>query len=560
MINRESFRPTFVDFSLLSATAILISLFTSLATAALGFWLGASISALPMLVGLLTAILVVLWGARKFFYSQRWLAAGLQLLLLVGIFLPSWYISRKVYDTSSDGQAYHAAGILHLVQGWNPVYNEPVSSETNFQEQYVNDYPKGAWIQAASLIKITGDFEDGKLFNFFLLAAGCFLSFSALLGIQGLSLEAAIILAFLIGVNPVSFLQLISYYVDGQVFSLVIAMMATMVLWGKRRERFLLVLLAAIIILIVNLKTTGLALTVTIGGAIALYLFVKTRLKSLPVVFAASIPVAMLVIGYNPYVTNTLRHGNPFYPITGTSLKENPVIYYQTPLNFRDKSAPERLAISLFSRSQYGVEPTQLKIPFTIQTDELLLYKVADVRVEGFGPFFSGTLLLGVVLLVWIWIVQLPGRFVGSGLFLVFVLSSLINPAGWWARFAPQTWLLPILPVGMILAFRKSRGGGRFLAWLIAVILALNMVLIAIVYIPGQLDDSFLVNEQLTAIRARSYRQPVTVNFSVYTFPKIRFDEWKIRYREVAEISDCSKLTQIYFSLAEVCIKPAGGN
>ncbi len=452
MINRESVRSSIADFSLISATAIILSMFVSLATAALGFWLGASISALPLYAGSLAAVIVILWGARRYFYSYRWAAAGLQLLLLLAILIPAWFVSRRLYDTSADGQAYHAAGILHLVQGWNPIYDEPVSSETNFQEQYVNDYPKGSWILAASLVKITGDFEDGKLFNFLLLAAGFFLSLSALLGIPGFSLEAAIVLAFLAGVNPVSFLQLISYYVDGQLFSLVIAMIATLILSEKRREGFLLFLLGAIIILIVNLKTTGLALTALIGGSIALYLFFKTQAKSILVSFAVSIPIAVFIIGYNPYVTNMQRHGNPFYPITGMSLKENPVIYSQTPLNIRDLSGPVRLAIALFSKTQLLLEPTQLKIPFTIQAGELDHYDRPDLRIEELGPFFSGGLLLGLALLVWIWIARLPGRFIGTGLFLVFMLSILINPAGWWVRFVPQTWLLPLLPVGIALA------------------------------------------------------------------------------------------------------------
>ncbi len=90
-------------------------------------------------------------------------------------------------------------------------------------------------------------------------------------------------------------------------------------------------------------------------------------------------------------------------------------------------------------------------------------------------------------------------------------------------------------------------------------VLVLNMVLIAGVYIPGQRDDTFMVKEQLYIIREKSIQQPVTAAFSVFTMNQVRFDEWGIRYREVADMSDCPHPTQISFSFTKVCINPEDG-
>ena len=121
--------------------------------------------------------------------------------------------------------------------------------------------------------------------------------------------------------------------------------------------------------------------------------------------------MGVLIFGWNPYVTNTINRGNPFYPMLGSSaypslsaMGQDPIELYETPHNMMGKNRFIRLAYAVFGRP--GAQPyfpgqnAVLMLPFDIGWKDFQLYYFHDVRISGFGPLFSGVLILSIILLL----------------------------------------------------------------------------------------------------------------------------------------------------------------
>ena len=76
--------------------------------------------------------------------------------------------------------------------------------------------------------------------------------------------------------------------------------------------------------------------------------------------------------------------------------------------------------------------------------------------MAGFGPFFSGclilALLLGLILMVTMRATRWPMVLITAAV----ICSLLLSRHLWWPRYGPQLWLLPILPVAIAFEQRVS--------------------------------------------------------------------------------------------------------
>ena len=88
---------------------------------------------------------------------------------------------------------------------------------------------------------------------------------------------------------------------------------------------------------------------------------------------------------------------------------------------------------------------------------DLYAYKYQETRVAGFGPFFSGCLilafLLGLILIVTTRSVRWPLVSMAT----VLICSLLLSRHLWWLRYGLQLWLVPILPIAFAFQLRVSR-------------------------------------------------------------------------------------------------------
>ena len=118
---------------------------------------------------------------------------------------------------------------------------------------------------------------------------------------------------------------------------------------------------------------------------------------------AAVVVVGVVGLGANPYVTNFIRHHhNPLYPVYGPGTTD--ITHQYKVGGMQGKSSPERLAIAIVSQTAGSVSNPHPKIPFTFTTSEWNVFRTPGARSGGWGPLFSGVLLLlaaaGVVLVV----------------------------------------------------------------------------------------------------------------------------------------------------------------
>jgi signal transduction histidine kinase len=153
--------------------------------------------------------------------------------------------------------------------------------------------------------------------------------------------------------------------------------------------------------------------------------------------------------------------------------------------------------------------------PFDIGWKDFELYYFHDVRISGFGPLFSGALILSLILLAIILFRPDTQRLFIILFCAAIVLSLLVSTHTWWARYGPQLWLLPII----VIAAGFTITNNRVVFWstrIIAAILLINALLIAAVHFRWEADATRTTNEQFSLLRQSG---DVGVNFQSFREP-----------------------------------------
>src|SRR5207344_3182946 len=279
-------------------------------------------------------------------------------------------LSQLVTDTSVDGRHYQSETTLAVARGWNPERDGPLfPKDTPYQPDAT---PKAPAIVGATVLHITDDIDTTRLLGATLLIAAALISIAGLEA-AGAGAGLAVAGGLTLALNPVALAQLGTAMVDGVVSSVLLATLMLALLWVWRHPPVIVLPpLAAALALLVNTKFTGL---------------VYVGLIVLPVIFVAGLVarsgrrlvwmlggvilcglVAMLGLGYNPYVTNYLRYDHPLHPLYGPHSLDIGAQYRTGELN--DVSEPERLALSVFGKSTAGTEDPKIKVPLMFDSDE----------------------------------------------------------------------------------------------------------------------------------------------------------------------------------------------
>lgn len=429
--------------AMLAAVELLVAAAATELAAAIGFAMGRALSPAALAVGCVAALAMGAVESRRVGLRAA-VIATLVAVVVAAVALP---LAGAVYDVSWDGQAYQQSGVLAIAEGWNP-FGPPLPVPRPYTTPYwVNHYAKGPWIRAAALLLATDHVEVAKAWNFILAAAAGLASAGALLRIRSLPAPFAVAGAVLAALNPVLPPQMFTFYVDGQLASVVTALVAMVAGTIAMPGPLPLAGLAAAFLLLPGIKLTGVAYAFLFAvlAALAIAWLARWRWRGAALAVALGAVAGVLVTGWNPYVTNLVRAGNPLYPVAGNP--EFDVLYGQAPPEFLARSRLEKLAIATFSASRNGndVKPT-LKWPFTWKGDETTLFQHPDARYGGFGPLFSGALVLSVLTLA----SASPRRsrramLLAGAVSAALLATVLMNPEPWWARYVPQLWLVPLV-------------------------------------------------------------------------------------------------------------------
>lgn len=366
--------------------------------------------------------------------------------LFVGIVCVSAVMAFLYYDFSWDGRAYHQIGIYYLANGWNPVYQK-MAELTDLgvflsHEIWVEHYLKFAEITAACIYKVFGFIEIGKAVNY-IFAFACFLyGAQVLLKLPHITITRAFVLAFLLAFSPVVFAQINTYYLDG-----LLACALCMVFLGivdleiePTRSKYVLFTLA--LIATASIKLTGIAYAGFIGLVYLGYKLVCCGFRDSKSLIISGLISALIIAlcNCNPLFTNIADGKHPGYPLLGANKID--IITGQQPQNFKNLNRFEKMFYSLFSKTYNARDNTEFKVPFMRAHGG---HGVGvDTRVSGFGNYFGGIIIL-CALFVLIHYKELRAR-PKVFLALAIVLGSVfINPESWWARYAPQLWLVPFV-------------------------------------------------------------------------------------------------------------------
>ncbi|HLP02605.1 MAG TPA: hypothetical protein VK163_11325 [Opitutaceae bacterium] len=344
-----------------STTAILL-LFLALTHAGAMVYLGID-ARVPQLLAPVALFLALAAGdrlARREGLSGWWrVAPSAVALFSVGLAL---LLASRFFDLSWDGQWYHQTAVYQMAHGWNPL-RDPLREFSPDLQVWVRHYAKGPWYGAVALFETTGNIEAAKAATWLAFVA-MFLAVLAAALDFGMRRATAGLVAALVSLNPVVVCELASYLVDGLMASYLACFVAALLRWIRRPSPLLLGIVLLSAVLCINAKLTGL---VYVGCAVAaggLYVLLWRRDLVLRYVLLHGLAILLgtVVLGYNPYVTNTVHWGNPFYPWSGSAAypgfsdrANDPNERYETPGNMVGRS---RLYRSV-SRCSGAPEPSQ---------------------------------------------------------------------------------------------------------------------------------------------------------------------------------------------------------
>lgn len=471
-------------------------------------------------------------AARHYFREKALMFFVAASLAAVFIFVLFFKIAGDFYDMSYDGEVYHQEAVIKLVNSWNPFYEHLRKIETDSPD-LLNHYAKGPWIYEAALYKATPAIENAKVFNFLLLSAAFSFTVAALKSYS--KIKQPVLLSILLTLNPVMVYQTLSFYIDGQLGSLLLCFLALAFMIVQRRDTFLYLALIMTIVLLCNVKFTGVVYAVCGGGLLICWLWGLGQRKRITQVIKtglAGIILAICLTGFNPYVTNTINYGHPFFPLYGAGSNNMDIMTSNSPQSFLTMSRVEKLFYAAFSCTEnaVGLERPRLKTPFVYEKREIeFLLSGTDTRIGGFGPWYGGILLCSAVLLA-ILCLHHPrkGFYTAAAIGTVF-LSAIVNPEAWWARYAPQLWAIPVIAAIGALAVRPWYI--RLSGWIMAALLAFNIILVTVPYSVANYYASAAWGEVLDELKA--VNEPFTIYFGEFRSKRTQLMERGIVYNEV---------------------------
>jgi hypothetical protein len=456
--------------------------------------------------------------------------------LLVCVIVASIIVAEYFYDVSFDGQSYHMESVYQLGTTWNPTQRELPDSVNLTEAIYVNHYPKGSEIPQAAIYQVTHRLESGKATNLMLLAAAFFLCLAYLYRLNRHSFRQIVFISALFVLSPVTIGELISFYVDGEMSLLILAFLVLSCMVVYEEKWYNVMTLGSVVVLMINLKFTGVLFAAIFSSGLLVYLLVKGKkpvFRRILLNAAAAGLIGILIAGYYPYVTNFRNYGTPFYPVMGPGQKD--IISNVYPTRFSNMNRFQKLYISFFSHTDelkiYEDKNPRipLKLPFTVNKTDLINAPKLGIKMAGFGPFFSGAVFLSLVLYLMLWLDENERKkiFDLTLVLVVLLISVFLVPEAWWARLVPQLWFFPLL-----VAFGSGGLQTRTARWLRGIIyasLVVNIMLSSLI-IPWNLLKTEEVKYQLDQLK--SSRDTLQVEFSYFKSNRFRLRENGIPYVE----------------------------
>jgi hypothetical protein len=453
-------------------------------------------------------------------------------------------ISAQFDDLSFDGMDTRIESVLGLSAGWNPVKDPSFQEGVKLAE--ANPYLCGSLVVqsgyqyslgnllSAYLVKITGSLNAGKAITPILALASFGISFGAF---RALSLRSGWCwaLSFLAALNPVCIYQSSSYYIDGHTGALFTAMLfsALRLLLCPMSIDGVLALVTAFLGLSAA-KTSGLLYGVVID-VVFLGFYALTHLKNLkPILVFIGITVLVIwPVGVMFRKVSGFPDLSMAYLQSATNLATQGYGVGKQSYGLDVMPKLDRLQVFLMSYmapTEIVADKVKTKFPFWLNRRELSVFEdlTPDARAGGFGPLYGAFLILAIASFGFLFLGKAPN--LASCFPLVPVLLSVSLTQTWWARWAPQGWLLPISFLLPVLVCLKQQGGGikRWVAALAVFTGLLNSGLILLFYSIGCVKAQRVLNSQLAFVK--TFPQPISVYMPCFKSNRIWFIRNEIEF------------------------------
>ncbi|MGL4450858.1 MAG: hypothetical protein ACRCTZ_06665 [Sarcina sp.] len=416
------------------------------------------------------------------------------------------WANNTIWDYSYDSMAYHQEAVIAIKNGWNPFYQSKIPMNL-----WVMHYAKAAPIFAASIFKITNRIESAKILSSFLPLILLVLSFGTFYLITKKRKILSGFAALLLILNPVILGQSFTYYVDSMlgIYVIFLIINVVLILFYKDLTLFKYLTLVNIAVFLSNIKFTGLAYAgvILLAFLICSFFFNEKKYNIRLLIFlVCSLVITVGVIGFNPYVTNTINDGNPLYPLAGKG-KIN-IMTNNTPLDYRYDGQFEQFYKSMIAvpstKNPNGKPTNSLAQLFEINGNVLTFYAGVDARMRGFGIYSILFLPLSFIGLLYLLATCRNKKVLTySILTLVFIMGTLLAAgAFWWARYINFIWLIPV-GVGTFMVLKKSKIS-KIIGMLLLILLFVNSAIL----IPTMI--SYKIRES-NGVKAYVFSKPLVI-------------------------------------------------
>ena len=188
---------------------------------------------------------------------------------------------------------------------------------------------------------------------------------------------------------------------------------------------------------------------------------------------------SVVVVSYNPFVTNYLDHDNPVYPLYDKYSKvgDDPERSAQ-PLYILNSPRYKQILYSYTQRPSSDMNSLHYIIPYNITKENIYCSGNPDAKIGGGGFFFIELLLLTFFTFI---LFRKGDYYIFFLFFVIFLISTLfILPLGTSFRYVPFIYLLPFVA----LLYTEQNGFPRFavvVRRLLILFLVLNVSLSSLV-------------------------------------------------------------------------------
>jgi hypothetical protein len=470
------------------------------------------------------------WLACSGSGSKRWKQVFGLLLAQVGAIGLLSAVAGQFDDLSYDGMNVRIEPVIALSAGWNPV--KDAAGATLPELAKTHPYLEGSVkatagyqftlgsILSANLAIWAGNLNAGKAVSPLLVLAAFGVAYGSLATLS-LPFGWVLSLSLLAALNPVAIYQSSSYYIDGHTGSLFTAMLFSalrLLVTGLNADG-----LAALVVSFLGLsasKTSGLFYGIIID-VVFLGFYAALHLKNLrPMLVFVGIsalvtwPVGLMFrkVGGFPalsleYLKTATNPATSGYGVGDNSFGQDAMLKLDRAQIF---------VMSHFAPTEAVADRVKTKPLFWLTRPELSLFEdlSPDARAGGFGPLYGTALVLALLAAGTLFFWRGPPL---ATLFPILpVVISLGLTQTWWARWAPQGWLLPICLILPVVACLSREGGNkrRWLPALAVVTGLLNSGLILLFYSIGCVKAQRILNSQLAFLK--TLPQPLTVHMPTF--------------------------------------------